>query len=105
MNKYDFFISGVWKNSNDRITHVLLHNVTTDTSFNRGIKKTESEVIMLLKSGQVIFTIKWIYPNWSLGTKVMIVNDQNGEYLRTIPNAQTQDNLDNLIRMETIYNG
>ena len=105
MNKYDYFISGVWKDSNDRITHVLLHKVTTDASFNRGSKKTENEVIMLLKSGQVIFTIKWLYPVWSLGAKVMVVTDHNREYLRTAPNTKTQDNLDNLISMQNIHNG
>jgi len=105
MIKYDFFISGVWKNSNDRITHVLLHTVTNDTYFNRGIKKSESEVVMVLKSGKIIFTINWQYPDWSLGANVMVVKDHNGEYLRTSPNTKTQDNLDNLIRMETIYNG
>lgn len=39
MNEFDFFISGIWKNSH-LITHVLLHKASPDGTFSTGEKRT-----------------------------------------------------------------
>ena len=41
----NYFISGIWKDNNDNITHVLLHTVNEDNSFQYGIKTTELSTI------------------------------------------------------------
>lgn len=97
----NFFISGVWKNSTGNITHVHLHKVNENNSFDIGKKVSESEVIKLLKLKNTIMTIIWQYPNWTLGASVEVVQSQFGEYLRTNRDKTAKDNLDNLIKMES----
>ncbi|RIV68703.1 DUF3892 domain-containing protein [Flagellimonas aequoris] len=98
----NYFISGVWKDSNDNITHVLLHMVNDDNSFQYGVKTTESVAINLIKQRNTIKTITWGYPNWQIGASVTYVNSNNREYLRTVANATQKDNLDNAINMSSI---
>ncbi|MEJ5102382.1 DUF3892 domain-containing protein [Chryseobacterium sp. MYb328] len=105
MNKRDYFISGIWKDSKDRITHVLLHKVMENGSFNPGIKTTEQNAIKHIKNGKKIYTLNWGYPGWNIGAEVTYVLNNNNEYLRTIHNSKTEDNLDNLISMKSIHYG
>lgn len=95
----DYFISGVWKDSSERITDVMLHTVNDNNTFNMGVKTSESNAINLLKSKKTIKTITWGYPNWQIGAFVTVVTIGNIEYLRTIANASVKDNLDNSINM------
>ncbi|WP_422091316.1 DUF3892 domain-containing protein [Tenacibaculum ovolyticum] len=48
--------------------------------------------------------ITWGYPEWQIGALVTYVNNNNREYLRTVPNATQKDNLDNAINMKPIRN-
>ena len=98
----DYFISGVWKDSSERITDVMLHTVNENNSFNMGVKTSESNAINLLKSKKTIKTITWGYPDWQIGALVTFVAIGNVEYLRTVANASVRDNLDNSINMKPI---
>lgn len=98
----DYFISGVWKDNFERITNVMLHTVNDNDSFQLGVKTSESSVINLLKLNRTIKTITWGYPDWHIGASVTYVNIGGIEYLRTVANATTKDNLDNSINMKPI---
>ncbi|GAA4456493.1 hypothetical protein GCM10023092_21800 [Rurimicrobium arvi] len=98
----DYYISGVWKDSSQVITHVMLHPVTDNNGFHRGEKTIESEVIKLIKQGNIIKTITWGYPGWNIGAKVGAVTISGREYLKTDANATVKDNLDNSISMTQI---
>ncbi|MDX6188074.1 DUF3892 domain-containing protein [Flavobacterium sp. Fl-318] len=95
----DYFISGVWKDSSERITDVMLHTVNENNSFKMGVKTSESNAINFLKAKKTIKTITWGYPDWEIGALVTVVTIGNIEYLRTIANASVKDNLDNSINM------
>lgn len=97
MSKWaDYLISGVWKDMSKRITDVKLH-VDDGETVSTGIKRTEAEVIRLLKDGKTVETTTWSYPNWTRGAKV-IYEERNGrEFLTTVANATVRDNLDNSI--------
>lgn len=97
-----YFISGIWKDSKDNITHVLLHSVSDGDSFKHGVKTTELEAIHLIKNNHILYTITWSYPGWTLGAKLTYVSSGGYEYLRTIQNSTPKDNLDNSIDMSTI---
>ncbi len=105
MSKWaDYLISGVWfttQNNSKRISHVMLH-ADSDSGFEHGIKTSESEVIKLLKNKKSVITITWNYPGWQKGAAVTYETVQGQEYLRTVANATTKDNLDNSISMQAI---
>lgn len=98
-----YYISGVWKDAQDRVTNVMLHEVIDDNSFKKGIKKTKSEVIELIKKNYIIKTLVWDYPSWSIGAKVTYETVNYIEYLRTVPDFSTKNNIDNSIRMEAYF--
>jgi hypothetical protein len=98
----DYFISGVWKDSSERITDVMLHTVTDNDSFQLGVKTSESTAINLLKLNRTIKTITWGYPEWHIGASVTYVTIGSNEYLRTVANSTIKDNLDNSINMRII---
>jgi hypothetical protein len=102
MNK--FRISGVWKNSDDVITHYAFHTVS-ESSITRATKKTKADAIKLLEtSGNTATTWVWNYNNsgWSIGENVEVVNGQDGKYLRSNPNEKKTDNLGHLIDFDWI---
>lgn len=103
MNEFNYFISGVWKDS-ERITHVMLHKALDDGSFLVGEKKSEQEVINLLKKNYKICVILWNYPGWTRMAEVEYVQNENREFLRTNRNKTEKDNLDNLILMQSFFN-
>lgn len=103
MNEFNYFISGVWKDS-EKITNVVLHKALNDGSFLKGEKKSEQEVISLLKKDYKICVIVWNYPGWTRMAEVEYVKTGNQEFLRTNRNKTEKDNLDNLILMQTIFN-
>lgn len=98
----DYLISGVWRDSEERITHVMLHPMTNENSWEMGEKTSELEAINLLKQHKNIKTVVWEYPNWDIKVNVTYVLRNGKEYLRSDPNASTKDNLDNLISMKAI---
>src|ERR1700760_3661891 len=104
MEKWDYYISGVWKHRGDKeyITDVFLH--TTADGFGKGFKTSKDEVVALLKKGKKITTITWNYHliQWRFGAKVEF-DEKDGEYfLRTIPGAATFDDLESSIQLDYI---
>jgi len=98
----NYLISGVWKDSNDNITYVMLHPVNDGNSWNMGEKTTEASTIKLLKNGNVIKTLVWEYPGWEIKSRVTYITRAGREFLRSDSNASIKDNLDNLISMKAI---
>jgi hypothetical protein len=96
----NYYISGVWKNSEKVITHVALHLVNANT-FNRATKTTEAEAIALIQNGHKMNTVTWSYlhASWKIGAEVLIVHEGGKKYLRTKGDSTVRDNLDNLIDM------
>ena len=65
-------ISGVWKDSNDKITHYAFHLIEKN-SISRMQKKTKTEAVALLEiNGNSATTWVWNYrfSNWNIGEDV-----------------------------------
>jgi hypothetical protein len=105
MEKWDYYISGIWKrkvDDMDLISDVFLHS--TAGGFGKGVKTGKDEVVELLKHGSKITTITWNYHliQWRFGAKVEF-DEVNGEcYLRTHPDASTFDDLESSIQLQYI---
>ena len=102
MGKYR--ISGVWKNSNDVITHYAIHTVG-ESSTSRAVKTSKADAVVLLeKTGNTAVTWIWNYNSatWSIGETVTVVNGTNGKYLRSNPDNKLTDNLGHLIDFDWI---
>ena len=100
----DYRISGVWKDSNDVITHYAFHTVGTSTT-SRAVKTSKQNAITLLETrGNSAYTWVWNYARafWDIGEKVEVVNGRNGKYLRSNPDKQITDNLAHLIDFDWI---
>ena len=98
----DYYITGVWKDSNKRVTDVMLHEVAENGGVRRGAKKSRAVVVDLIEKKHIIKTLVWDYsntPNWRFGAVVGIDTVNSIKYLRTHPNSSGQDNIDNLIAM------
>jgi len=99
-----FRISGVWKDSNDVITHYAFHTVG-EKSTTRASKVSKANAIELLETrGNSATTWVWnySYSRWNIGENVEVVNGSNGRYLRSNPDNQITDNLANLIDFDWI---
>ncbi len=97
-------ISGVWKNSNNVITHYAFHTVGEKFT-SRANKTSKPEAIRLLEiSGNTAVTWIWNYQRaeWKIGENVEVVNGSNGKYLRSNPDNTLTDNLDHLIDFDWI---
>ncbi len=97
-------ISGVWKDSENVITHYAFHTVNED-SISRAEKKTKSEAITLLETkGSIATTWLWNYSRagWAIGEEVHVVNGNNGKFLRSNPDNKLTDNLQHLIDFDWI---
>ena len=106
MEKWDYYISGIWKQKTedrDCITDVFLH--TANDGFGKGIKTSKDEVVSLLKGEAKITTITWNYylVQWRFGAKVEFGHDDDGEtYLHTEVGAPIFDDLESSIQMQYI---
>lgn len=102
MAKYK--ISGVWKDSNNVITHYAFHKVN-ETSVSRAIKTPKAEAIKLIESN-ANSAITWIwnykYAKWEDGESVQVVDSINGKYLRSNPDNKLTNNLEHLIDYDWI---
>lgn len=97
-------ISGVWKNSNDVITHYAFHTVG-EKSTSRATKKSKAEAVTLLETyGNTATTWIWNYSSasWDVGETVQVVNARSGKYLRSNPDNEKTDNLGHLIDFDWI---
>lgn len=98
-------ITGVWKNSNNVITHYAFHTVGEDST-SRAIKKSKADAIALLERlGNTAVTWVWNYSSasWSIGETVTVVSGANGKYLRSNPDSRLTDNLAHLIDFDWIF--
>jgi hypothetical protein len=96
-----FKISGVWKNTNDVITHYAIH-IVGEGSTSRAVKTTKAEAVKLISIPfNEAMTWLWDYQiaRWKDGEKVIVVN---GSYLRSNPDNKLTDNLAHLIDYDWI---
>ena len=94
-------ISGVWKDTNNKITAYAFHTDSTS----RAVKRTKAEAIKLLEIPEnTAFTWIWNYTTagWKIGEKVEVVNGRNEKYLRSDPDNTLKDNLGHLIDYDWI---
>ena len=98
-----YYISGVYKNEKDDVTHVLLHLDAGHHKFYNGIKETAKTVMEMLDSGDTIQVISWNYSSahWYVQDFVKVVNGKK-KYLRSHKNGVITDNLDNLVNLAGI---
>ncbi len=97
-------ISGIWKNSDNVITHYAFHTVG-EKSISRASKKTKTYAVSLLEIiGNTATTWIWNYTSggWDIGETVKVVNGSNGKYLRSNPDNKLTDNLAHLIDFDWI---
>ena len=97
-------ISGIWKNSENVITHYAFHTVQ-ENSTSRASKTSKAEAIRLLEIvGNTAITWVWNYntANWATGESVTVVNGANGKFLRSNPDNKLTDNLAHLIDFDWI---
>ena len=95
----DYFISGVWKDSNNVITHYAFHT-ESENGESRAVKTTKDQAIDLLETpGNSAITWMWNYSStsWKIGENVTVVNGASGKYLRSNPDNKLTDNLGHLI--------
>lgn len=101
----NYVITGVWfrenKKGSEHISHVMLHAYNDGIS--TGSKKDKNSVVELLKT-KTIQTIKWNYSEgkWKWGAMVTSETRNGVHYLRTVPDGDTSNNLDNLINMDVL---
>lgn len=99
-----FRISGVWKDSNNVITHYAFHTVDA-TSTSRAVKTSKAQAVALLETrGNNATTWTWSYAQakWTIGEPVQVVNGPNGKFLRSNPDNRLTDNLGHLIDFDWI---
>jgi len=97
-------ISGVWRDSNNVITHYAFHEVGKNSS-SRATKQSKESAIKLLETpGNKGNVWVWNYqiPGWQVREVVEVANGVNGKYLRTNRGNQLTDNLEHLIDYDWI---
>ena len=100
----EYRISGVWKNTDDVITHYAFHTVNKKT-ISRAKKVTKSKAIQLVGNRQnTAKTWIWNYKRsgWKVGESVEVVKGKNGKYLRSNPDDSRTNNLGHLIDFDWI---
>ena len=97
MTKYR--ISGVWKNSNNEITHYAFHTVGKEIT-SRAYKKTKAQAIKLLETKGNSATT-WVWNSymgyWKIDEDVTVLQGDNGKYLQSNPKNTLSNNLAHLI--------
>jgi len=104
----NYAISGVWKDSNNVITHYAIHTVNMSAnSFERATKYTKTEAVNLLDNSlNSARTLVWNYSTerWNWGTDIDVVGSGTNRYLRTIQDSTERNNLAHLINYEGVAN-
>ena len=101
----NFYVSGVYKNADGIITHLVVHaEITEDPAnntfwFGKGVKMTEKEVIALRNAGNVLQVILWNFSDqlWNAKAEINVIGADYNAYLRSTPDKSLADNLDNLL--------
>ncbi len=98
-----YFVTGVWKNIRNEITHLYIHPINNNNRFTSGVKRAEVDVIRMINNGDTFSTITWNYISaiWDIGEPIRLVlrRDSGTTYLRTFRDQTITNNLDNLINM------
>lgn len=100
----EYRITGVWKTSNNVITHYAFHKVN-ENSTSRAEKITKAKAIEVLETrGNSAYTWVWNYSSagWNIGEKVEVVSGAEGNYLRSNKDNKLTDNLGHLIDFDWI---
>ena len=99
----NYFISGVWKNNQNDITHIYIHDDLPNNVFGFGRKITVTQGINLLNNGNTLQMLDWNYTTatWQAKDFVTVVNAAN-PYLRSHKNNVINDNLDNALNYQAI---
>lgn len=94
-----YYISGIWTNKNDVVTHLNLHEVA-DGTMGKAKKYTIEQVAKATESHK-IYTANWNYSKrkWKRGARVHVVEEANYYYLRSNHDGVESDNLDNMLPM------
>ncbi|HBV15795.1 DUF3892 domain-containing protein [Chryseobacterium carnipullorum] len=104
----NYAISGVWKDSNNVITHYAIHTVNiTENNFQKAIKYTKAQAIQLLdNSVNSARTLIWNYSTerWNWGTTIDVVGSAANKYLRTVQDSTERNNLAHLINYGWVAN-
>lgn len=93
----DYCISAV--RFNDKHTHIdkVRRHLDNDTSIGAGSEVSRESVISDLKRGTTYITVfKDQSDKWKKGQSVYIVKINGTEYIKTVDDKTTKDNLDNL---------
>lgn len=102
-----YYVSAVSYNNHNAINQLLVHIATSDgNTLQRGIKRTEAEVIQLLSvHGNDAYTVVWNYTKaqWAEGAGIHIVPANGGAYLRSTRDLTTRDNLRNLLPLDQLH--
>ena len=95
----NYRISGVWKDSQNIITHYAFHEVSDNSNTRARKLSKEDAVACVERQGNIVKTWVWNYKRagWDVGEDVHVVNGRNGKYLRTDPDNTLTDNLGHLI--------
>ncbi|UFH34553.1 DUF3892 domain-containing protein [Flavobacterium acetivorans] len=106
----EYRISGIWKNSQEVITHYAVHTRTRNQTGNgyeisRAIKMTKADAVTLLQNpANSAKTFLWNYARaqWVAGEDIHVVNG-NPPFLRTTRDGTLKDNLLHLIDYRYVY--
>ena len=99
----NYFISGIWKSKENKITHFFLHQ-NMEAGFKKGDIKTEKDVLKLLEAKFTIQTLVWNYEaaKWIDGVEVKAVRSKTGVLIRSFKDNLETDHLDKLINMRPV---
>jgi hypothetical protein len=106
----EYRISGIWKNSQQVITHYAVHTRTKNQTGNgyeisRAVKMAKADAVaLLLNPIHTAKTYLWNYTRtkWEAGEDIHVVNG-NPDFLRTNHDKILRDNLEHLIDYGFVY--
>lgn len=106
----EYRISGIWKDSENVITHYAVHLRTRNANndgyvIGHAVKMTKADAVRLLQNSQnSAKTYLWNYTtaNWCAGGDIYIVNE-NPPYLRTTHDGILKNNLLHLINYGFVF--
>ncbi|HWB27613.1 MAG TPA: DUF3892 domain-containing protein [Chitinophagaceae bacterium] len=98
------YVTGVWKNAQGVITHVMTNTPVTSGVLRPNSKLSVQQAVQFISvTGNEMFTAEWNYHSgtWKQGQKIVIVHEHHN-YIRTTADNTVNDNLDNLLPMEQL---
>lgn len=100
----EYGISGIWKNSDDEVTHFAVHEIKLKKALNPE-KISKVDTIDLLENKEnLAYTLVWNYKNamWKVEQEVSVIIGENEKYLRSDPDDKITNNLSHLINYDWI---